>query len=186
MKPQVRTLRAMPAERGSGAARRPAQEPELLTLERVAVLQQVPMFAAIPGHSLVAVARVLEEVRVEAGERVIERGAMEDWLYLVAEGRVRAHLGERTLVERGPGGIVGELALLAPAPRSASVTAVEPSLLLRLRRGPFDELLDDHAEIARAVLFALARRLQELADADARPSSAPEDEPASGDGHEGD
>lgn len=159
----------MPADRGSGAARPPVPGPELLTLERVAVLQQVPMFAAVPGHSLVAVARVLDEVRVEAGEAIIERGAVEDWLYVVAEGRVRAHLGDRTLVERGPGDIVGELALLSPAPRSASVTAIEPTLLLRLRRGPFDELLEDHAEIARAVLAALARRLQELADADAEP-----------------
>lgn len=158
----------MPAGRGSGGAEgSPARAPELLTLERVAVLQQVPLFASIPGHSLVAVARVLDEVRVEPGEVVIERGQVEDWLYVVAEGRVRAHLGDRTLVERGTGGIVGELAVLAPAPRSASVTAMEPTLLLRLRRQPFDELLEDHAELARAILAALARRLQELADADA-------------------
>lgn len=165
----------MPAGRGSGGAGgHLAREPELLTLERVAVLQQVPLFASIPGHSLVAVARVLDEVRVEAGDAVIERGEVEDWLYVVAEGRVRAHLGERTLVERGPGTIVGELAVLAPAPRSASVTAMEPTLLLRLRRQPFDELLEDHAELARAILAGLARRLQELADADADADANPD------------
>ena len=66
------------------------------------------------------------------------------------------------LCETGPGEVVGELAVLAPAPRSASVTAVEPTLLLRLRSEPFDELLEDHPEIARAVMSALARMLQSL------------------------
>ena len=59
---------------------------------------------------------------------------------------------------------MGEFAVVAPAPRSASVTAVEPSLLLRLRRGPFEELLDDRPEIARGVISTLARLLQATAD----------------------
>ena len=62
------------------------------------------------------------------------------------------HVGTRTVVESGPGAVVGELAVLVPAPRSASVTAMESSLLLRLRRGAFDELLDDNPELARVVI----------------------------------
>ena len=50
--------------------------------------------------------------------------------------------------------------MLASAPRSASVTAIEPCLLLRLRRGPFEELLDDRPEIARGVIATLVRLLQ--------------------------
>lgn len=140
---------------------------ELLTIERVAVLQRVGIFKAVPGHTLAAVAVALEELRVAAGDTVIERGAVEDWLYVVADGLVRVHVGDRTLTECGPGDVVGELAVLAPAARSASVTAVQPSLLLRLRRGPFDELLDDRPVIARSVIAALALRLRALADEDA-------------------
>lgn len=137
---------------------------ELMTIERVAVLRRVPFLAEVPGHTLAAVARLLEEVRVEAGTRVIERGAVEDYLFVVASGRMRVHIGERTLAVTEPGGVVGEFAVLAPAPRSASVTALEPGLLLRLRRGPFDELLDDRPEIAREVIASLARTLQTLLD----------------------
>lgn len=137
---------------------------ELLTIERVAVLNRVGLFGAVPGHTLVAVARLLEEVRVDEGATFIERGSVEDWLFVVVDGRVRVHNGERTLAEAGPGGVVGELAVLVPAPRSASVTATEPTLLLRLRRVPFEELLDDRPEIARAVISALARKLQASAD----------------------
>jgi CRP-like cAMP-binding protein len=135
-----------------------------MTIERVAVLQRVALFGDVPGHTLVAVARLLEEVAFEAGTTIIERGSVEDWLFVVAEGRVRVHIGERTLVEIGSGGVVGEFAVLAPAPRSASVTALEPSLLLRLRRGPFEELLDDRPEIAHSVIATLARMLQAVAD----------------------
>ncbi len=143
-----------------------------MTIERVAVLQRVALFGEVPGHTLVAVARLLEEVSFEAGDCIIERGSVEDWLFVVAEGRIRIHIGERTLVENGPGGVVGEFAVLAPAPRSASVTAVEPSLLLRLRRGPFEELLDDRPEIARGVISMLARMLQAGADDHAETAGA--------------
>ncbi len=122
------------------------------------------------GHSLVAVARLLEEMTFDAGDRIIERGAVEDWLFVVAEGGIRVHIGDVVLLESGPGGVVGEFALLAPAPRSASATAMESSLLLRLRRGPFEELLDDHPEISRAVMSTLVRMLRAVADKHADPT----------------
>ncbi len=145
---------------------------ELITIERVAVLHRVELFADVPGHALVAVARLLEEVRVAEGTTIIERGAVEDWMFMVAEGRVRVHIGAKTLSDNGPGEVFGELAVLAPAPRSASVTAIEATLLLRLRRVPFEELLDDHPEVARSVVSTLARLLQAIADDGARTSSA--------------
>jgi len=135
---------------------------ELLTIERVAVLHNVGLFESVPGHELVPVARLLEEMRVATGTTFIEHGAVEDWLFVIAEGAVRIHVGDQTLREMGPGGVVGELAVLAPAPRSASATAVMPTLLLRLRRKPFEELLDDHPEIARATIATLARQLQSV------------------------
>ena len=144
----------------------------LITIERVAVLQRVSLFGDVPGHALVAVARLLEEVPFDAGARIIERGTVEDWLYVVATGRVRVHIGQRTVAETGPGGVVGEFAVLAPAPRSASVTAIEPSLLLRLRRGSFEELIDDRPEIARGVISTLARLLQNVADTEAETAEA--------------
>ena len=137
---------------------------ELLTVERVGVLHRVTLFADVPGHVLVAVARLLEEVRVDEGDTIIDRGAVEDWLFVVADGRARVHVDGRELDVVGSGDVVGELAVLAPAPRAASVTALDPTLLLRLRHAPFEELLDDRPEIARAVITTLAKLLQANAD----------------------
>jgi CRP-like cAMP-binding protein len=141
---------------------------ELITIERVAVLHRVALFANVPGHALASVARLLEEVRIAEGTTIIERGAVEDWMFVVVEGRVRVHIESKEIGEKGVGEVFGELAVLAPAPRSASVTAIESTLLLRLRRRPFEELLDDQPELSRSVISTLARLLQTMADDDAR------------------
>ena len=135
-----------------------------MTVERVAALHRVSMFSTVPGHALVSVARVLDEVRFDADETVIERGAIEDWLFVIVDGLVRVRLDGQTIRELGPGDVVGEFAVLAPAPRSSDVLAVQPTLLLRLRRGPFEELLEDQPGLARAVISNLARMLQAAAN----------------------
>ncbi|MGE5274516.1 MAG: cyclic nucleotide-binding domain-containing protein [Verrucomicrobiota bacterium] len=136
----------------------------MLVVERVAVLHRVDLFAAVPGRVLAAVAATAEELTVEPGSTFIEHGAVEDCLYVVAGGRVRVHRGDRTLVELGPGSAVGELAVLVPEPRAASVTAMEPTLLLRVRKVVLDELLADQPDLASGVIAALAGRLRASAE----------------------
>lgn len=143
----------------------------LLTIERVATLRSSALFAAVPDHVLAGLARVAEEVPVDAGDVVIERGDEDDSMLVVAEGRIRVHVADRTLVELGPGASVGELAILAPEPRSATVTALTPGLLLRLRRPAFEELMIDHPELARSAIRMLVGIIR---DRTPRPPDDPE------------
>jgi len=91
---------------------------------------------------------------------LMEEGAVEAHLYAVAEGRVKVHRGDRTLVELGPGATVGELAVLVPAPRTASVTALERTHILRVDQAVVDELLVDWPELAHGVIAELVSRLR--------------------------
>ncbi len=136
----------------------------MLVVERVAALHRVELFAGIPGRTLASVAATAEEVEVEPGSTFIELGAVEDCLYVVVSGRVRVHRGDHTLVEQGAGSVVGELAVLVPEPRSASVTALEATLLLRVRKIVLDELLSDRPELASAVIGVLVARLRSGAE----------------------
>src|SRR5215510_9138557 len=104
----------------------------LRTVERVAALHRVDLFAGVPGRVLASVADAAAEVRAEAGTVLIEEGAVEAHLFALVEGRVRVHHEDRTVRELGPGTTVGELAVLVPQPRSASVTVLESALLLRV------------------------------------------------------
>ena len=136
----------------------------MILVERVAALHEVDLFSAVPGRVLASVAVTAEEVTVEPGSTFIELGAVEDCLYVVVSGRVRVHRDGQVLGELGAGSSVGELAVLVPGPRSASVTAVGPTLLLRLRKAVLDELLADRPELANEVIRALVLRLRAGAD----------------------
>lgn len=127
----------------------------MTTIERVIALQRVALFSDTPGRILAAVARRATEVEVATGDRLIEEGAIEDHLYALVHGRLRVHRGDLTLAILEPGASVGELAALVPEPRSASVTAIEPSMLLRIEKAVLDELLSDWPELASGVIAAL-------------------------------
>ena len=123
-------------------------------------MHRVELFAGIPGRVLAAVAEAGVEKRLAVGELLMEEGAVEAHLYAVVEGSVKVHRGDRTLVELGPGATVGELAVLVPAPRAASVTALEPTLVLRVDQAVLDELLIDWPELAHGVIAELVSRLR--------------------------
>jgi CRP-like cAMP-binding protein len=133
-------------------------------VDRVAALHRVELFANVPGRVLAAVAELTAEARVSPGDVLIEEGAVEAHLYAIVQGRVRVHRGDRTLVELGPGTTVGELAALVPQPRTASVTALEPTLALRLDKTVLDDLLLARPELAQGVIAALVERLRAIAD----------------------
>jgi CRP/FNR family cyclic AMP-dependent transcriptional regulator len=142
----------------------------LLTIERVALLRRVDLFAETPDRVLAGVARVLEEVEVPAGDLLIEAGAVEDWLFIVAEGELEVVRGEhRAMVPAGD--VVGELAVLDPQPRTADVFARTPALVFRLRKAAFDEVMATRPEIARGVVRELVRRLRERLDAESAASA---------------
>ena len=132
----------------------------MTTIERVIALQRVALFADIPGRILAAVAGRATEVEVGAGERLIEEGAVEDHLFALVHGRLRVHRGDVSIATLEPGAAVGELAALVPEPRSASVTAIEPSTLLRIEKAVLDELLLDWPELASGVIAALVATIR--------------------------
>jgi CRP-like cAMP-binding protein len=133
----------------------------MTTIERVIALQRVPLFADVPGRTLAALARRATEVEIGSGDNVIDEGAVEDHLFTIVRGRVRVHHGDREVTTLGPGATVGELAALVPQARVASVTAIEPTTLLRIDKPVLDELLADRPALARGVIDALVAMVRE-------------------------
>ena len=78
-------------------------------------------------------------------------------------GSLRVHHGDETLATLGPGATVGELAALVPEPRAASVTALEPTTLLRIDKPLLDELLADRPALANGIIAALVAMVRERA-----------------------
>src|SRR5213079_807300 len=96
-----------------------------------------------------------------SGEALLSEGEVGQELYVVVSGRVRVHRGEQALAELGPRGVVGELAALDPAPRTATVTALEPTLLLCLEHADLAEELLSNADLALGIIRFLVRRFRD-------------------------
>jgi CRP/FNR family transcriptional regulator, cyclic AMP receptor protein len=134
----------------------------MLTVEKVILLKSVSIFSDIAERGLVEAASVLEELRAESEELVIGKGDTGNSLYLIAAGRVRVHDGDDQIAVLGPGEVFGELAALDPEPRMASVTALDPCLLLRMGHAELTELMAEHPEVATGIIQVLCRRLRKL------------------------
>lgn len=138
------------------------EENMLSVIERVLILKTVSIFKSTPDHLLAEVADLLEEEHLPADQTFIVKDDPASCLYVIVEGAVRIHDGERVFSKLGPRDIVGEMAVLESAPRSASVTTVEATHLLKLDSTPLFELLADRPEVAQGIIQVLAGRLRAM------------------------
>ncbi len=132
----------------------------LTTIEKVFRLKAVNIFSALRGEELAELALIAVVLERGPGDEIIREGEVDDSLYVIASGRVSVLRGSRLLAELGEGEVVGELALLDPAPRGATVRALTDVTLLRIDAASFYEIMQAKQEIARAVMRVLARRLR--------------------------
>lgn len=134
----------------------------MLTIEKVILLKGVAMFAATSEDILADVATVLEEIQLAPGEALFDKGDRGDSMYIIVNGRVRIFDGDKTINFLGEREIFGELALLDPEPRSASVEAAEETLLFRLNRNTLFELMADNVGVVSGIMQVLCRRLRRI------------------------
>ena len=131
-----------------------------LTIERVLLLKSAEVFSEVPEEGLLELAAAVEEIEARMGERIIGKGELGSSLYIVVDGKVRAHDGDQELRVLGSREIFGELAALDPEPRSASVTAVEDTLLFRLDERVLYEMMAENQALTRGIIRMLCRRLR--------------------------
>jgi hypothetical protein len=129
-------------------------------IDKVVFLKEVSIFSAIPHEELADAAKLLTDRRVDPGERIVEKGELGDCLYVIASGRVRVHDGDRTLAHLGRNQFFGELSLLDAEPRSASVSAAEPSHLFRLGQADFYALIADRPQTVQAINRGLCQMVR--------------------------
>jgi len=102
--------------------------------------------------------------RLPRGERLFRQGDPGDALFIAVSGRLRA-LTEgdppKRLGEIARGESLGEMALLAGAPRSASVYALRDSELAAISRNTLERLVGEHPQLLFAITRSLLERLDE-------------------------
>lgn len=97
-----------------------------------------------------------------AGERIFDQGDPPDSVYFIVSGVVDIFIDlpgtdrKLRLQTLSPGAVFGEMAIIAPSPRSANVAAVEPTRCWRLPAEMFERLKDEEPGLAFALLSNMA------------------------------
>jgi putative peptide zinc metalloprotease protein len=101
----------------------------------------MPLFRDLSPGELDVLLTKFAPLSVDAGEVVIRQGDSGERFYVVRSGRVKVTRNGEVLAELGAGEAFGEIALLLDVPRTATVTALEPTRLLVLEAHDFRDLL---------------------------------------------
>jgi CRP/FNR family transcriptional regulator, cyclic AMP receptor protein len=124
-------------------------------------LAAVPLFSACSKRDLQIVARHADVVKVPAGRAVVAEGGRGDAFFFILAGEAVVSRRGRTVATLGPGRFFGELALLDPAPRDATVVAASPLTVGVLGARVFRAIVRDVPAMSEKLLRGMAQRLRE-------------------------
>ena len=131
--------------------------------EIVAMLMEIPMFRGIGRSKLKLLAFASERKHFEQGQEVFHQGDSGNHAFVVMEGEAEVVLelegGEKTVATLGRSEIFGEMALLSKIPRTTTIRAKTPLVLLSVSQEVFLRMVEENSDIAIAMMRMLAERL---------------------------
>jgi hypothetical protein len=132
--------------------------------ERALFLRKIHLFNGLDDDQLLEVAEKFTEVSFDTGEIILEQGTQADSFYLTHSGKVRVfrrHDGsEQELATLVSGDYFGEMEILkSRGARVASISALEPTLVLRITNEDFAELLETYPTIKPNIEVSVTSRI---------------------------
>jgi CheY-like chemotaxis protein/HD-like signal output (HDOD) protein len=133
---------------------------EQKTTQATAVLDQLAenaVLRSLPPHEVHALIPHLREYEIDDGVTLFKQGDEGDAMYLIDQGRLGVymlmedHPEPKKIVEIGDGDIVGEMALIKDAPRSATIIAETPTRMMRMEKDAFKRVILQSPQMKQAV-----------------------------------
>ena len=131
-------------------------------VEKVLFLQNVDLLSAARTEDLALLASISEEVLYPGNAWIFKEGQQADGLYVIIRGRVGLSKDGREVVTLGEKEALGAWTLFETESRVMSARATEETLLLKVDREDFYDLLLDYPELGQSILKALVKRLRSL------------------------
>ena len=132
-------------------------------LERLVVLVDTPLLRGAGVQTLSDLAGVSEEASFEAGDDLFVAGARRDRVHIIVAGEVEAHRENPRVEWRGgPGEIVCDVASLGETEVAWGARAVTRVRTLAFRFEDWLDLMEEHFEMVRSTLGALALQCEKL------------------------
>jgi CRP-like cAMP-binding protein len=133
-------------------------------------LSRVSLFSNLEPKYIKGIAQICTERDFAAGDQLMKQGEDGIGLFIILTGKVKIEKTDMSgrqveLAANGPGDIMGELAVLDGAKRTATVTATEPTKCLVLAAWEFMSFMKVHPEVAIQILPIVVTRFRETNDA---------------------
>ena len=125
-------------------------------------LAAVPLFAECSKSELKSLARHTADITVEAGQVLIKEGHGAYDFFVIVTGEAEVSRGGEVVTTLGAGDYFGELGLLDPGRRDATVTARTPMELVVLAQWDFEQVLEEAPGMTRRLLAGMARRIRAM------------------------
>lgn len=125
-----------------------------------ALLRKTTIFADAPDEIIERVSAALSKRKLQPDETLFEKGTDGSSMAIIASGQLKVHDGPHVLAEIGPEQIVGEFSLLDSEPRSASVTATQPSEVLLLEQADFYSIVPQSNQLLQSIIRYIIKRLR--------------------------
>lgn len=142
-------------------------------VDAITLLKQVYLFKHLDDTVLNAIATQARDVSFKKNAIVMTEGDVGESMYIIRSGSVKVFVSdtdgkELILYHQDTGSVVGDIALLDDAPRSASVTAMEATTALMISKQRFLDLLREHPDLSIGVIRSLTQRLREATEGSRR------------------
>lgn len=125
-------------------------------------LESIELFGELTKKELKAVARLMTAVTVKPGRDLMVEGTSGREFLIIIAGEATVRRSGRVVARVGAGDFLGELAVIAGVPRTATVTADTEMQISVLNRREFSALLDEQPKLARKILVGAVKRLHTL------------------------
>ncbi len=132
-------------------------------------IRNIELFKGMPEEDLDRLCEMVEPLHLVHGEELFAEGSQGDRAYIIESGELEIlkNSSNRTLLlsVRGPGDVIGEMALLEQSPRNASVRARGETDLLAIHQEQFDHLLKISPTASRVLLSTVLARFRSTSSA---------------------
>lgn len=125
------------------------------------LLERHPLLVKLAPEQLERISRAGEVESYNPNEPIVVEGSLGDALFLVLSGEVAVHRGAQTFATLEAGDFFGEMSLVEPAPRSATVTSMSATFLFRLPHDALRSLITEDPHAASVLLVQVVKTLSD-------------------------
>ena len=137
-------------------------------MERVLLLHDVPLFAALSPDDLTQIANIAREQWYGDGSLICREGEPGREMHVLAQGQVRITRqtpdGEKYLATRYAGDFIGEMSIVLATPRTSSVYADGEVRTLVISAEALQTILHDRPDVALTMMRGIMQRFREIED----------------------